>query len=333
MKIDTSLPLSHLDLVPNHAQAAETIGFNGIWVSETQHDPFLPGPLIAEHTRQIQFGTAVAIAFARSPATLAYSAWDLAQASNGRFILGLGTQVKGHIERRFGMSWPDSVTGKLREQIGAIRAFWHAWQNGERLSFKGEYYKLSLMSPFFDPGPIDHPEIPIYIAGVNTGLARLAGEIADGFHVHPLNSSRYLAEVLIPAIDSGARKNKRSRQDISISVTAFTVSSPEEKNFVRMQIAFYASTPSYRGVFALHGWEDVAEKLSGFATKGQWGEMGALIDDEILDTFAVIADLDEIPAKLQSRYKGLADRLTIYAPFVPGERDAFWKRLISNLKT
>ena len=141
-------------------------GFDTLWATETQHSPFLPGPLIAEHTQQLNFGTAVAIGFARSPATLAYTAWDLAQASEGRFILGLGTQVKAHIERRFGMPWPDSVVGKLREQIAAIRAFWHSWQTGERLNFRGKYYKLTLMSPFFNPGPIAHPRYPdLYCGG------------------------------------------------------------------------------------------------------------------------------------------------------------------------
>jgi len=330
MKIDTSLPPSHLDTVPKHASAAESMGFDAIWTTETQHDPFLPGALIAEHTNRLQFGTAVAIGFARSPATLAYTAWDLAQASGGRFILGLGTQVKGHIERRFGMPWPRSVVGKLREQIGAIRSFWHTWQTGERLKFRGEYYKLSLMSPFFNPGPIDHPEIPIYIAGVNTGLARLAGETADGFHVHPLNSVRYLKEVLIPAIDSGAQKANRRLDDVKISATAFAVSSPEEKNFVRMQIAFYASTPSYRPVFKLHGWEEIAETLSGHAVRKEWGEMGGLISDEILDAFAVVADPAELPGALKARYTGLANRLTLYTPFIPGEREGFWRRLITT---
>ena len=294
MRIDTTLPPTHLGTVSSLAQQAESIGFDGIWVSETQHDPFLPGALIAENTRKIHFGTAVAIAFARSPATLAYTAWDLAQASKGRFILGLGTQVKGHIERRFGMPWPDSVVGKLREQVKAIRAFWNTWQTGERLRIKGAYYNLNLMTPFFNPGPIDYPEIPIYIAGVNTGLAKLAGEVADGFHVHPLHSKRYLAEELIPAIATGAKANQRKPRDIQISVTAFIVSTPEEKNFVRMQIAFYASTPSYRKVFSLHGWGDVAEQLSGFAASGKWAEMGDLIDDEILNTYAVVAEPDEI---------------------------------------
>jgi probable F420-dependent oxidoreductase len=332
MKIDAALPPLTLKEVPRYAQAAEAMGFDALWTSETQHDPFLPGALMAEHTHEIGFGTAVAIGFARSPGTLAYTAWDLAQASNGRFILGLGTQVRGHIERRFGMPWPDSVVGKLREQIEAIRALWHTWQSGERLNFKGDYYKLNLMSPFFDPGPIQNPEIPIYIAGVNTGLAGLAGECADGFHVHPLNSKRYLEELLLPAMARGAHRVGRSMDDLQVSATAFVVTSPEEKNFVRMQIAFYASTPSYRRVFSLHGWEAVAEKLSGYAARRQWGEMGELIDDEILETFAVVAAPDEIPAALLDRYQGLADRLTLYTPFVPGEKDRFWQSLITGIR-
>jgi probable F420-dependent oxidoreductase len=332
MQIDTALPPSHLNTVPEYARAAEKIGFDTLWTTETQHDPFLPGPLIAEHTQQLDFGTAVAIGFARSPATLAYTAWDLAQVSGGRFILGLGTQVKGHIERRFGMPWPDSVVGKLREQIAAIRALWQAWQSGDRLNFRGDYYVLTLMSPFFNPGPIDHPGIPIYIAGVNTGLARLAGEAANGFHVHPLNSRRYLADVLIPAIEAGAQKAGRSREDVCVSVNAFVVTSPEEKNFARMQIAFYASTPSYRGVFEQHGWGEIAKKLSGYAARSQWGEMGSLIDDEILSAFAVVADPKDVPAALLERYQGLADRLTVYIPFIPGERDEFWEYLISSIK-
>ncbi len=333
MKIDAALPPIFLKDVPRYTQAAERMGFDALWTSETQHDPFLPGALVAEHSHKMYFGTAVAIGFARSPATLAYTAWDLAQASNGRFILGLGTQVRGHIERRFGMPWPDSVVGKLREQVGAIRALWHTWQSGERLNYKGDYYKLNLMSPFFDPGPIQNPEIPIYIAGVNTGLAGLAGECADGFHVHPLNSRRYLEELLLPAISRGAQRAGRSQKDIQVSVTAFVVTTPEEKNFVRMQIAFYASTPSYRRVFSLHGWENVAEKLSGYAARRQWGEMGELIDDAILETFAVVAPPEEIPAALLARYQGLADRLTLYTPFMPAEKDRFWESLIAGMRS
>ncbi|MCD6401023.1 MAG: TIGR03617 family F420-dependent LLM class oxidoreductase [Anaerolineales bacterium] len=332
MKVDATLPPLNLRSVADYAKAAEVIGFDALWVSETQHDPFLPGVLIAEHTQSLSFGTAVAIGFARSPATLAYTAWDLAQASGGRFILGLGTQVRAHIQRRFGMPWPDSVVGKLREQMAAIRAFWLTWQTGEQLSYRGEYYKLTLMTPFFNPGPIEHPNIPIYIAGVNTGLARLAGEAADGFHVHPFHSPRYLREVLLPTIEEGARKVKRTLQDIEITITAFVCTNPQEKDFVRQQISFYASTPSYRRVMKLHGWDDVAERLSVLASRGKWDEMPDLINDQMLNTFAIMSDLETLPAAIDERYHGLADRLGLYTPFVPGKRDDFWKRLITELK-
>jgi len=331
MLSDTSPPPTFLESIPDLARAAEAMGFDGIWTTETQHDPFLPSPLIAEHTQKVQFGTAVAISFARSPATMAYTAWDLAQASRGRFILGLGTQVKGHIERRFGMPWPESVVGKLREQIGAIKALWNTWQTGERLDFRGEYYKLTLMSPFFDPGPNQYPDIPIYIAGVNLGLAKLAGEAADGFHVHPLHTPRYLREVIFPAIEAGASQAGRGRSDVAVSVSAFVVTTAEEKYFTRQQISFYASTPSYRRVFALHGWEDVAKGLSELAAQGRWGEMPDLISDEMLTTFAVVADPEDLPYALRERYEGLANRLGLYIPFAPGERDSFWRHLLEEM--
>ena len=333
MLFDASLPPTPLLNVSSIAQAAEEMGFAGVWSTETVHDPFLPGMLIAEHTRRLQFGTAVAIAFARSPATLAYTAWDLSQVSGGRFILGLGTQVKAHVERRFGMPWPQSVVGKLREQIGAIRAFWAAWQNGEPLNYRGEYYRLTLMSPFFNPGPIDCPDIPIYIAGVNTGLARLAGEVAQGFHAHPFHSPEYLREVIHAAIEQGVQKAGRKRADIKVATSAFVVTSPDEDQFVRQQISFYASTPSYRPVMALHGWEKTAEELSSLAARGKWGEMPGLIDDRMLETFAVVASPADLPAALAARYEGLVDRLSLYIPFVPGQRDRFWKGLLQAMGT
>src|SRR3989304_5357812 len=197
MKLDAALPIVQLNDVPAIAKAAQEIGFDALWTQETQHDPFLPCVLVAEHSETLRFGTAIAVSFSRSPATLAYPAGDLSAQSGGRFILGLGTQVKAHIERRFGMTWPESVTGKLREQIQVIHAFWDNWQNGTKLNFRGEYYKATLMSPFFQPSPLPSPSgrgdrgeglIPIYIAGVNKGLAKLAGGICDGFHVHPFHS-------------------------------------------------------------------------------------------------------------------------------------------------
>lgn len=330
MLFDAILPLTGLAGVAGIAEAAEKMGFNALWTSETQHDPFLPCPLIAEHTQNLQFGTAIAVSFARNPANLAYIAWDLAAQSQGRFMLGLGTQVKAHVERRFGMPWPDSVVGKLREQIQAIRAFWNSWQKNEKLDFRGEYYKLTLMSPFFNPGPCDHPEIPIYIAGVNRGLARLAGETCQGFHSHPFSSPRYLSEVILPSIAEGAAKTGRSRMDIQNTVTAFVATSPEEETYARAQISFYASTPSYRSVMELHGWADEAEQLSKLASKGQWGEMFGLITDEMLHTFCLVTDQASLPSKLKERYAGLADRLCLYIPFVPGERDDFWQQMTAE---
>ena len=332
MYLDALLPPSPIKSIPAIASAADDKGFSGLWITETTHDPFLSAALVGEHTQHLEFGTAVAIAFARSPASLAYKAWDLASLSSGRFVLGLGTQVKAHITRRFGMPWPESVTGKLREQIQAIRAFWNTWQTGEPLNFKGDYYKLTLMSPFFNPGPIETPNIPIYIAGVNTGLAGLAGELADGFLVHPFHTQAYLKEVLLPAIDVGAGKRDRSRSDVQVSVSVFVVTSESERSFVRSQIAFYASTPSYRPVMESHGWAGVGDKLSELVRQGKWADMPGLINDPMLETFAVVANERELKNEIVKRYGGLADRVTLYLPYVPGERDNFWKFLLKQFE-
>jgi probable F420-dependent oxidoreductase len=332
MKLDAGLPPVHLKDVAAIAKAAEELGFDALWTQETQHDPFLPCTLIAEHTSRLNFGTGIAVSFARSPANLAYTAWDLAAQSGGRFILGLGTQVKAHIERRFGQPWPESVTGKLREQIEVIRSFWECWQNGTKLNYRGEYYKVTLMSPFFNPGPLPvDGSIPIYIAGVNTGLARLAGELCDGFHVHPFHSIRYLKEVILPAIEEGTQKTNRRREDVSVTINAFVATSPEEMNFARAQVSFYASTPSYRPVMDLHGWLGVAEKLSAHAAKGEWSEMPMLITDEILNEFCLVTEENRLADELKNCYHGIADRLALYTPFIPGEKDEWWRKLARSI--
>jgi probable F420-dependent oxidoreductase len=320
-------PLTPLTKIPEVARAAEEIGFDGVWIAETQHNPFLACALVAEHTERLRFGTAIAVAFARSPAVMAHTAWDLADTSGGRFILGLGTQVKAHIERRFGMPWPESVVGKLREQIDVMRTFWRAWQEGDKLRYRGNYYKITLSAPFFMPPPVQYPDIPIYIAGVNTGLARLAGEMGDGFHVHPFHTPPYLKEVLLPAIEEGAVKGGRGRADISIVTHAFAVTNDQEREFVRQQISFYASTPSYRRVMEHHGWGEIRERLSAMAARQKWGEMPELIDDTILEQVATIAKANELADALCERYTDIADRLTVYMPFEPGERDGFWQQL------
>ncbi len=332
MYLGANLPSIRLQQVPELARKAEAVGFDTLWSNETQHAPFLPLALTAVNSAALRFGTAVAIAFARSPATLAYAAWDLADASGGRFILGLGTQVKSHIERRFGMPWPDSVIRRFREQIQAIRALWNSWQTGERLNYRGREFKLTLMTPFFNPGPIEHPKIPIYIAGVNTGLCELAGEIADGFHVHPYHSARYLSEVIQPAIAAGAAQEGRDPREVSLSVTAMAATDHTEREFIRSQIAFYGSTPTYRPVMEIHGWGEVADRLRALSRRGRWDEMPGLISDEMLETYAVTADPADLAGALKTRYGGLADHLTLYFPYVPGKRDEFWRRLLEELR-
>lgn len=329
MKFDAALPAQPLTEVRRSVRATEILGFDGVWTMDAAHDPFLPCALIADETSRMQFGTGIAVAFARSPMTLAQSAWDLAQASGGRFILGLGTQVRAHIERRFGMPWPESVTGKLRDQILAMRAIWASWQEGSKLNYRGEHYKLTLMTPFFNPGPIAHPHIPIFVAGVNTGLARLAGELADGFFVHPLHTRAYLDEVLLPAINEAAASAGRPAGAVQLAVNGFVATTEREREFARSQLAFYASTPSYRAVLDHHGWSSVGEKLSAHAARGEWGSMPALISDAMLEQLCVCADEAGLAEALRKKYEGVAQRLAIYTPFVPGERDARWEQLIS----
>ena len=327
MQLDASIGFA-IDLkdVATPAQAAEAIGFDAVWTSETQHDPFLPLTQLAAHTTRLHFGTAVAIAFARSPMSMAYTAWDLARQSDGRFILGLGTQVQAHIERRFGMTWSPPVP-RLREYVQALRAIWTAWQTGGKLNFRGEEYKLTLMTPFFSPGPIDHPQVPIFIAGVGVPLCKLAGEVADGFHVHPFHTRRYLSEVVLPAIDAGAQKADRKRAEIQIATLAFAAVNDQEIEQMRAQIAFYASTPSYRPVLDLHGWGSIGAELGPLAVRGKWDEMPRLISDEMLETFVVIGTWDDLAAKLRARYDGLLDRVGLYRPYVPGAEDDGWKQL------
>jgi probable F420-dependent oxidoreductase len=337
MKIDTNVSVRGLSDVPSLARAAEACGFDGLWVSETTHDPFILSALVAEHTERIDLGTAIAVAFPRSPGTLAYLAWDLAALSKGRFILGLGTQVKAHNERRFGVKW-ESPVAKLREVILAMRALWDSWQNGTRLNFRGEFFKLTLMSPFFNPGPIEYPHIPIYIAGVNRGMCRLAGELCDGFHVHPFHSVQYLREVILPTIEEGLYANGRQRDVMTLVSSVFVIAGDTEaERFaasqpVRQQIAFYASTPSYAPVMELHGWDEARQQLSRLASRGRWDEMPALISDEMLDVLAVSGSWDELPGRIIDRYGGLLHRVMYYLPFIPGQMDDQWRQAIDAFK-
>jgi probable F420-dependent oxidoreductase len=335
MKLDAGLGTEgkYLKEIDRTARAAEDLGFAGLWTSETKHDAFLPLAIAANVTREIELGTSVAIAFSRSPMETAQTAWDLQDLSDGRFLLGLGTQVKAHITRRFSMPW-DRPAAQLREYILALRAIWESFQSEGPLDFEGEFYRHTLMTPFFNPGPIQHPEVPIFIAGVNTRLARLAGESCEGFHVHPFHSPEYVGQTVKPAIDEGAEGAGRDSDQVTLATSVFVITGENEEEIterresVRSQISFYASTPTYRTVLEAHGWEDIGERLGTMAREKKWREMPALITDEMIAAFAVEAAPDEIGTALKERYEGLIDRVALYLPFVPGERDEFWRTVV-----
>ena len=313
MLLDASLgfdtPLAETEAV---ARRAERAGLAGLWTAETSHDPFLPLALAAAGTDRIELGTAIAVAFARSPLAVASTAWDLARLSGGRFILGLGSQVRAHVERRFGMPWSGSPVAQMREYVTVLRTAWEAWQQGTRPGFRGEFYRLTLMTPFFDPGPIEHPAVPIYLAGVGAGMTRLAGEVADGLIVHPLHSRAYLADMVLPAVAEGARDR---RSPVTIAASVIVASSDDEVAAARRTIGFYASTPTYRAVLEHHGWAEVADTLAGHARHGRWEEMAPLVTDEMLEAFAVVAPRPELRDALERRAEGLIDRAAPYQAF------------------
>lgn len=313
---------------------ASRLGYDGVFSSETAHDPFLQ--LTSGLGYNFELGTAIAVAFARSPMTVAYAAWDLAAMSNGRFLLGLGTQIKAHITRRFSMGWSHPGP-RMREYIAALRAIFSAWQTGERLSFDGEFYSFSLMTPFFDPGPIEHPNVPIYLAGVGEYMCRLAGEVSDGFHVHPFHTTRYLDEVVFPRIEEGAAMSGRSRTDVELASSVFVVTGQDETEMaavadeVRLQIAFYASTPAYRGVLDLHGW-DIGAQLTALSKRGKWADMAAVIDDDILHEVAVVAPVGGIVDAIEERYVGRLQRIGLYETVLPEIDDEQMGQIVEQLR-
>lgn len=337
MKLDASLGVeSSPKSAAQAARAAEEMGFAGLWSNETKHDGFLPLALAASATERIELGTSVAIAFSRSPMEVAQTAWDLQDLSGGRFILGLGTQVKAHVTRRFSMPWERPVE-RFGEYIRALRAIWRSFQTDEPLRFEGEFYRHTLITPFFNPGPIEHPDIPIYIAGVNERLCRLAGELCDGFHVHPFHSPEYVRKTVLPAIEEGAAKAGRDADEVELATSVFVVTgrdaaeTEKAREQMRSQISFYASTPTYRTVLEAHGWEEVGERLGVMAREKRWSEMPGLVTREMMRAFCVEAAPEEVGATLRERYEGLIGRVALYAPFVPGERDAFWRTVVESL--
>ncbi len=321
MKFDVTVFADDLNQASRLANAVEAQGFDGLWVAEAAHNPFLPLAHAALATERISLGTAIAVAFPRDPLLMARTAWDLAQQSDGRFILGLGTQIKPHITKRFSAAWGKPVL-QLREYIQVLRAAWNGFHTGDSLEYRGEYYRLAPVEPYCSPAPMPRAEIPIYIAGVNTGLARLAGECCAGFHVHSFHTPRYLREVLLPAFREGRAKSDL-REPLRLSSAIFVVTGADasqiqaSKSLTKSQIAFYASTPSYRPVLELHGWADLIPQLNAMLRRNRWREMHTLISDEMLEEFAVIASPADLAYRLRERYHGLLDRAGFYFPYEP----------------
>lgn len=320
MKIECHLRATELGQVAAAARRAEELGYDGVTSNETNHEAFLPIVLAAEHTQRAEVGTAIAISFPRSPMITANLAWDLQQYSKGRFNLGLGTQVKGHNQRRFSTPWTAPPVPRMREYAQALRAIWDTWQNGTKLDFVGEHYTFTLMTPFFDPGPIDHPHIPIYLAAVGDGMCRLVGEVADGIRLHTFNTPKYVREVILPSIEAGAKKAGRSLNDIEIIGGSFIATGATEadvekaKPEQKRRIAFYGSTRTYHPVFEAHGWLDLGLKLHEMSLKGQWDAMTDLITDDVLDEFAVVATYDQLPGRIREKFKGVLTRLSFTIP-------------------
>jgi len=317
------------------ARLAERVGYDGIWSAETSHDPFLPLVLAAEHTERIELGTGIAVAFARNPMSLAVLANDLQTLSEGRFMLGLGSQIKPHIEKRFSMTWSHPAP-RMRELIMAIRAIWASWSDRSRLAFRGEFYRHTLMTPMFDPGPNPFGNPRIFLAAVGERMTEVAGEVADGMLAHGFTTERYLRQVTVPALERGLAIGGKVRADVQISYPGMVVTGADEAGFeaaakaVRTQLAFYGSTPAYRPVLELHGWGDLQSELNTLSKRGAWDEMALLIDDEMLNTFAVVGEIGDIAGQVRRRFEGIVDRFNFYAPY-PMEPER-WAEVLSGFK-
>ena len=306
-----------LEQTPAIARAAEDAGFAGMWANDTQHNPFVSLAVAAQSTTRIELGTGIAVAFARNPMTVANVGWDLQGYSGGRFRLGLGSQIQAHIEKRFGMPWSHPAP-RMREFVLALRAIWKAWDEGVPLRFEGDFYTHKLMTPFFVPEPQSHGAPRIFLAAVGEGMTEVCGEVADGMLVHAFTTERYLREVTMPALARGFARGGRSRSDFELSCPVFVVTGSSDAEVaastkrVREQIAFYASTPAYRGVLELHGWGDLQPELNALSKRGEWVEMGERIDDDVLQTFAVVESPAKVAARIVDRYGDLLDRVSFY---------------------
>jgi len=332
MKTETLLPLGKLDpglrepetpldvtTVVAAAAEVEALGYDALVVEETKDDPYQLLALASTSTTTLGLGTSVAMAFPRSPTITAMSAWTLQKASAGRAVLGLGSQVKGHIRRRFGMEWTPPAP-RMRDYILAMRAVWRCWQDRTPLDHQGDHYRLNLMVPLFDPGPIDHPDIPVHLAAINPNMCAVAGEVADGIRLHPVCSPRYIDEVMLPAVERGAARVSRDPGAVEWCMKPLVATAPDGPSLervaetVRARVGFYLSTPAYRPAFEVHDWLDLAEEATVYSREQRWEEIPGLVHDEMLHTIATVGTYDEIGSLLVDRYEGIIDRIEFSLP-------------------
>jgi probable F420-dependent oxidoreductase len=311
LKIDGGIP-NRLERVVEAVGNLEQQGYDGGWTAETSHDPFLPLLLAAEHTSRLALGTNIAVAFARNPMIVANVAWDLQAYSKGRFILGLGTQIQPHIEKRFSMPWSHPAR-RMREFVSALHAIWSTWTDGTKLSFEGDFYTHKIMTPMFTPEPHPYSVPKVFIAAVGEVMTEMCGEVGDGHLGHPMVSKRYLDEVTMPALLRGMGTSGRDRADFEVSCEVMVATGENDDEAAatatRKQVAFYGSTPAYRKVLELHGWGDLHTELNRLSKQGEWDAMGSLIDDEMLAAFAVVGPVDHVGAALKNRCEGVVDRV------------------------
>ena len=337
MRVSTGIA-GQLHEVADQVRRAEALGYDMLAAEEVAHEPFLRVTLAAEHTERALLTTSIAIAFPRAPYITASMCWALQRFSGGRFVLGLGTQVKGRSERQFSSAWAPPGP-RLRDYIGCMRAIWDAWQNDTPATYEGEFYQFTLLNPPSSPGPIEHPQIDVVISAVNSFNARLAGEQCDGIAIHGFSTFRYTREVLIPMVQAGAERVGRDPSTLHFRGGGFVVTGRTEQEVAtaredaRRRLSYYGSTRSYSKVMALHGWVDEAAQLHRLSVEGKWDEMVPVVTDEMLDEFCVVGTWDELPAKMREKYAGINTEVSFSAEPANRDEEDQVKEIIAELKT
>jgi len=350
MKSETMLPLGKVDpglrepdtpldvrTIADGAEQIESLGYDGIAVEECKDDPYQQLTLASVNTNKLELATSIAMAFPRSPTITAMSAWTLQKVSSGRLILGLGSQVRGHIRRRYGMEWT-APAPRMRDYILAMKAVWRCWQDREPLHHDGDHYKLDLMVPLFDPGPIDHPDIPVHISAINTNMCGVVGEVADGIRLHPVCSPKFISEVMVPAVEKGAARTQRNADDIDWCMKPLIATAPDEASLhqvaesVRARVGFYLATPAYKAAFEVHGWGDQVDQAASFSREQRWDEIPALVSDEMFHTIATVGTYDRIASMLNERFGSLIDRIEFSIPVNNSDDGSLLTAMLNELR-